>query len=176
MSPLLFFAGWEAFFRCFLHDCKIYFLFLQRETKYFDMNRRLLILLVNLLFCCVSLSAQDAEKSELQKRAESNSPKENVASTRSSSIRAFNDYANQGKIQQAVECAVKAAALYYKENLYQEAFDLLRRADQTIAACVVSKVPRNSSNCWKGTLLPPLTTRLPTTCFIPRPSITILLA
>ena len=138
MSPLLFFAGWEAFFRCFLHDCKIYFLFLQRETKYFDMNRRLLILLVNLLFCCVSLSAQDAEKSELQKRAESNSPKENVASTRSSSIRAFNDYANQGKIQQAVECAVKAAALYYKENLYQEAFDLLRRADQTIAASKLS--------------------------------------
>ena len=102
------------------------------------MNRRLLILLVNLLFCCVSLSAQDAEKSELQKRAESNSPKENVASTRSSSIRAFNDYANQGKIQQAVECAVKAAALYYKENLYQEAFDLLRRADQTIAASKLS--------------------------------------
>ena len=102
------------------------------------MNRRLLILFVNLLFCCVSLSAQDAEKSELQKRAESIDPKTNIASARSTFIHAFNDYANQGKIHQAVECAAKATALYYRENLYQEAFDLLRRADQTIAASKLS--------------------------------------
>ena len=80
------------------------------------MNRRLLILFVNLLFCCVSLSAQDAEKSELQKRAESIDPKTNIASARSTFIHAFNDYANQGKIHQAVECAAKATALYYREN------------------------------------------------------------
>jgi len=49
-------------------------------------------------------------------------------------IHAFNDYINKGQTRQGVECAVKATALYYKENFYKEAFDLLRRADQTIMA------------------------------------------
>ncbi|MBQ6955524.1 MAG: sensor histidine kinase [Bacteroidales bacterium] len=109
------------------------------------MNRKLLILFVNLLFCCVSLSAQDAEKSDLQKRAEAIDPKENIALARSSFIHAFNDYANKGKIYQAVECAAKATALYYKENFYQEAFDLLRRADQVVAASSLS--PSQAAAC-----------------------------
>ena len=53
---------------------------------------------------------------------------------RSTYIHAFNDYANKGQVLQGVQCAAKAAALYYKENFYQEAFDLLRRAYQVVAA------------------------------------------
>ena len=100
--------------------------------------KKVLFLFVNLLFLCTYLSAQEVQKSDLQQRAEAVDPKKNIASARSLYIHAFNDYANKGQIRQGVECAVKATALYYKENFYKEAFDLLRRADQTISA---SKLP-----------------------------------
>ena len=96
------------------------------------MNKKVLFFLLNLFFCCAFVSAQEAQKSDLQKRAEAVDPKKNIASARSLYIHAFNDYANKGQIRQGVECAVKATALYYKENFYKEAFDLLRRADQVI--------------------------------------------
>ena len=53
-------------------------------------------------------------------------------------IHAFNDYYNKGKIRQGVECAAKATALYYKENYYKEAFDLLRRADEAVNSSSLS--------------------------------------
>ena len=96
------------------------------------MMKKVLFLFVNLLFLCTYLSAQEVQKSDLQQRAEAVDPKKNIASARSLYIHAFNDYANKGQIRQGVECAVKATALY------KEAFDLLRRADQTISA---SKLP-----------------------------------
>ncbi len=102
------------------------------------MNKKVFILLLNLLFCVTLVSAQEAEKSELQQRAEAVNPKEDIAKARSLFIHAFNDYANKGKTAQAVECAVKATPLYYSEGFYQEAFDLLRRAEQVIQAGVKS--------------------------------------
>lgn len=96
------------------------------------MNKKVLFLLLNLLLCCGYVGAQQVEKSDLQKRAEAVDPKQNIASARSLYIHAFNDYYNKGQIAQGVECAVKATALYYKENFYKEAFDLLRRADDAI--------------------------------------------
>ena len=98
------------------------------------MNRKFTLLFVNLLFCCSVAFAQEAQKSDLQKKAESINVQENIALARSTYIHAFNDYANKGQVLQGVQCAAKAAALYYKENFYQEAFDLLRRADQVVAA------------------------------------------
>ena len=100
--------------------------------------KKVLFLFVNLIFCCAFVGAQEVKKSDLQQRAEAVDPQKNIASARSLYIHAFNDYANKGQVRQGVECAVKATALYYKENFYKEAFDLLRRADQTISA---SKLP-----------------------------------
>ena len=102
------------------------------------MNKKVFILLLNLLFCLTFVSAQEAEKSDLQKRAEAVNPKEDIAKARSLFIHAFNDYANKGKTAQAVECAVKATPLYYNEGFYKEAFDLLQRAEQVILAGVKS--------------------------------------
>jgi len=102
------------------------------------MMKKVVFLFVNLFFCCAFVSAQEVKKSDLQQRAEAVDPQKNIASARSLYIHAFNDYVNKGQIRQGVECAVKATALYYKENFYKEAFDLLRRADQTISA---SKLP-----------------------------------
>ena len=96
------------------------------------MKRILSFLILGLFFCCVTISAQ--QKSDLEKRAEAEAEKGSVPGARSSYIRAFEDYARQGQMKQSVACGVKATALYYKENLYQEAFDLLRRIDQAILA------------------------------------------
>jgi signal transduction histidine kinase len=98
------------------------------------MNKKVLFLLLSLLFCCGIVNAQEAKKSDLQQRAEADNEKGNIASARFHFIRAFEDYANKGQTRQGVECGVKATALYYKENYYKEAFDLLRRIDQTIIA------------------------------------------
>ena len=80
------------------------------------MNKKVFILLLNLLFCLTFVSAQEAEKSDLQKRAEAVNPKEDIAKARSLFIHAFNDYANKGKTAQAVECAVKEPSTCCKEQ------------------------------------------------------------
>ena len=96
------------------------------------MNRKIFFLFASLLLCS-TLNAQEVKKSELQQRAEAVDPTQNIATARSLYIHAFNDYYNHGQMRQGVECAVKAASLYYsRENYYKEAFDLLRRADDAI--------------------------------------------
>ena len=95
------------------------------------MNRRIIIL-ITMLVSFSFVNAQEDQKSELHKRAESINPSQDIAKARSTYIHAFNDYANRSLTRLGVECAVKATALYYKENYYKEAFDLLHRADLII--------------------------------------------
>ena len=102
------------------------------------MMKKVLFLFVNLLVCCTFVHAQEVQKSELQQKAEAVDPQKHIASARSLYIHAFNDYVNKGQVRQGVECAIKATALYYKENFWKEAFDLLRLADQSVSA---SKLP-----------------------------------
>ena len=96
-------------------------------------SRRIFILFFSLMVCCAAIAAQETNSS-LQQRADEENAKGNVPNARSLYIRAFEDYARKGQMKQGVECGAKATALYYKENLYKEAFDLLRRIDQTIEA------------------------------------------
>ena len=96
------------------------------------MNKKVIILLLNLLLCCGYIGAQ--EKSELHQRAEAVDPKQDIAKARSLYIHAFNDYAGNGQTALAVECGVKATPLYYKDGFYKEAFELLRRVDQVITS------------------------------------------
>ena len=97
------------------------------------MNKKVIFVLLGLLFSYAPMSAQEAEKSELHQRAEAEAKKGSVAGERYTYIRAFEDYVKKGRMQQGVECGVKATALYYKENYYKEAFDLLQRIDQSIS-------------------------------------------
>ncbi len=97
------------------------------------MRKKLVIIGMSLLVCCALIHAQEAGKNELQERAESEYAKGNSIAARALYIKAFESYVNNGKLKQGVDCGVKANKLYYeKENLYKEAFDLLRRIDQTI--------------------------------------------
>ena len=120
--------------REYLQSSKQLLTFAQQKTfsKFEIMKRKVFILLLNLLFCLSFTMAQEPAKSQLHQRAEAESQKGNVTGARSLFIRAYEDYANKGMMQQGVECGVKASTLYHKENLYKEAFDLLRVIDQNI--------------------------------------------
>ena len=93
-------------------------------------NKRFFAIFLILFLGCMSLFA---EKSELHQRAEAEDAKHHVGSARSLYIRAFEGYAAKGQMEDGVSCGVKAATLYYKENLWKEAFDLLRSIEQSIA-------------------------------------------
>ena len=96
------------------------------------MKRKLLFSLLVLLLGMATAAAQEAAISDLQKRAETELKEGKTAGARSLYIRAYEDYASKGQMRQSVACGVKAVALYYKENAYHEAFELLRFIDQTI--------------------------------------------
>ena len=97
------------------------------------MNRKIFAVLFSVLFGCVLVSAQESSKSSLQQRAEEEVSNGKIANARSLYIRAFEDYAGKGQMRQSVECGAKATALYYRENLYHEAFEFLHRVDQAIS-------------------------------------------
>lgn len=98
------------------------------------MKKTFFILFLTLSLCLPGASAQDTAASQLEQRAKAESAKGSVAGARFSYIRAYEDYVQKGQLKQGVDCGVKATALYYKENMYKEAFDLLRHIDQSIEA------------------------------------------
>ena len=103
------------------------------------MKKTVIIIVLNLLFYCGATFAQELQKSDLEQRAETEIKNGNSTTARFYFIRSFEDYAGKGKMKQAVTCGTKGASLYYqKDNLYKEAFDLLRRIDQTITAANLS--------------------------------------
>ena len=112
------------------------------------MHKLFSILIVSMLFCSLTAWAEESKKSQLHIQAESIDAKENVAKARSTFIHAFNDYANRGEIALATECATKATALYYRENYWQEAFDLLRRADMVISESKLNTPDRAANHYW----------------------------
>lgn len=112
------------------------------------MNKLFSLLFVSMLFCSATALAEDVKKSALHQQAESIDAKENIAKARSTFIHAFNDYANRGEIALATECATKATALYYRENYWQEAFDLLRRADMVINESKLNTPDKAASHYW----------------------------
>ena len=96
--------------------------------------KKVFILLLSLSLGFSVVNAQEAQKSELHQRAESDFEKGNVASARFHFIRSFEDYDKKGDLKSGMECAARGTAMYYKENYWKEAFDLLRRADQEVDA------------------------------------------
>ena len=98
------------------------------------MKRNLLVCLLTLTMSCLLATAQEAQKSQLQQRAETEFENHHPVTARYTYIRAFDDYADRGQMEPSVRCGLKATALYYKENYWREAFELLRRIDQTIDA------------------------------------------
>ena len=80
---------------------------------------------------CVSLQAQN-NADKFKQQAQSSFENKDYTKARYLYIQAYKDYANEGKITQAIECGTQAASLYHRENYYKEAFELLRNAEQLI--------------------------------------------
>ena len=108
--------------------------------------KKIILLVVSILFICSATIAQTDSKSELQQQAEKVDPQKDIAKARLLYIRAFEDYAGRGQIRQGAECGAKAASLYYREHLYKEAFDLLRRIDQAILSSQANAGTKSASH------------------------------
>lgn len=108
------------------------------------MNKRIAYLIVCLFCWCATVAAQTEEKSDLQQRAEIEVDKKHPGTGRYLYIQAFEDYARKGQMDQSLTCGIKATELYYKDNSWKEAFELLRNVDQTINNCNVSAAKKSA--------------------------------
>ena len=97
------------------------------------MSKRIFLFIIS-LFICSNIALAQAEKSNLQQRAEAEVDGKHYVNARALYVRAFEDYVAKGQTQQGVECGVKATALFYGDNSYKEAFETLRNVDQAIYA------------------------------------------
>ena len=103
------------------------------------MKQNLLVCLLTLTMSCLLATAQEAQKSQLQQRAETEFENHHPVTARYTYIRAYEDYFQKGQIKQGIACAAKAVDLFVKDESYQEAFDLLRIVDQAIVGQVSDK-------------------------------------
>lgn len=78
---------------------------------------------------CTTLQAQN-KANEWMKQAQNNLEKKDYTKARYLYLQAYKSFANEGDYVQAIECGTKATFLYYRENYYQEAFDLCRQMTQ----------------------------------------------
>lgn len=86
-------------------------------------------------FVCFSMGlGAQTRADELMKQASGSLQEKEYTKARYLFIQAYKAFAEKGDYAQAVECGTKATFLYYRENYYQEAFDLCRQMSQFIAA------------------------------------------
>ncbi len=107
------------------------------------MKKTFLISLFTISLATTVVNAQEAAPAKPQQQSTATQAMAQVGSARYQLIKSFESYAQQGRMDKAVDQGVKATVMYYKENLYKEAFDLLRRIDQQITAS--SEAPSRKS-------------------------------
>ena len=64
---------------------------------------------------------------ELMQDAQNNLESKNYVRARALFLLAYQGFANQGNYKQAIEAGSEVTALYYRENLYDLAFEFCRR-------------------------------------------------
>ena len=98
--------------------------------------RKTFFILIAIACCLVGSNASaQTQADNLKARAQEALDKKEYTQARSLFLHAYNSFAANAQCQKAVECGTKVAALYYRENYYKEAFDILRAADQLTIAC-----------------------------------------
>lgn len=91
---------------------------------------RITYVIITLIICfCMSLHAEN-RGNDLMKQAQTNLEQKEYTKSRYLYIQAYKAFADGGEYANAIECGTKAAYLYYRENYYQEAFDLCRQMTQ----------------------------------------------
>lgn len=97
------------------------------------MKKGIFVALFVTLCCSGPVFGQQSGMDQM-KEARENLEKEEYIRARYLFIQAYQSLARQNNLPDAVACGVQGAALYSRENLYNEAFDLLRRVEQSVLA------------------------------------------
>lgn len=95
------------------------------------MKRVTFLCLSLLCSCLLTLQAQN-RGAEQQKLAQEYLAKREYIKARYTFLQAYNAYAQQKAYREAVECGVQVSALYHRENLFKEGFDVLRNAEMLL--------------------------------------------
>lgn len=91
--------------------------------------------ILGILLCFqLAVCAQDSagRAVEQMNQAQSSLAQKEYVKARYYFKQAFRKFAAEGNYEQAIRCGIRTNALYLRENLYQEAFDLCRDMDQVI--------------------------------------------
>lgn len=95
--------------------------------------KRVISLLFLLAICHLCLTAGAQERgNDFEKQARASLTQKDYIRARYLFLQAYNAFAANEQYAQATECGVQAAALYHRENYYNEAFDLLYSVERTI--------------------------------------------
>lgn len=99
------------------------------------MRTSIVTLLIAFCFNILVLAQTSQDKAaELKEQATSSLNQKDYTKARYLFKRAFETFAASENHRQAIECGLQANALYTRENLYKEAFELCRSMDQVIWA------------------------------------------
>ena len=90
--------------------------------------KRILFLVVFIGLASGPLYAQSAP--ELLQQAQNSLENRNYGQAKTLYLKAYQAFANAGDFKQAIEAGPEVAALYYRENLYNEAFEFCRQMTQ----------------------------------------------
>lgn len=96
---------------------------------------KIAVLLITFLFCfnVLSTSQNSSDRAnELMKEAENSLDRKEYVKARYYFLQSYKAFAAQDNYEQAIKCGLKTNALYLREKLYQEGFDLCRDMFQTI--------------------------------------------
>lgn len=88
--------------------------------------------LLLLIFLCVLLSPAQDRGDELMKQAKNALEAKEYAKARYTFLQSYNANTSAKKYPEAAEAGVNVAVLYYRENYYKEAFDMLNKVDMTV--------------------------------------------
>lgn len=91
---------------------------------------RIAYLITTLAVCfCMSIYAEN-KANDYMKQAQNNLEQKDFTKARYLYLQAYKAFSNEGDYVQAINCGTKATYLYYRENYYQEAFELCRQMTQ----------------------------------------------
>lgn len=107
------------------------------KTKqlYKTLMKKILFIVISIVIGChCSMVKAQGNADALMKQAQDFLANKEYVKARSTFLHAFNAFVAAGQSEKATICGTKVASLYYRENYYKEAFDILRAADQAIIA------------------------------------------
>ena len=93
---------------------------------------RVIYLLLSFMLCFYPVTQAQNTTNQFMTQAQSSLEKKDYTKARYLFLQAYKSLSQQGDYKQAIDAGTQAAYLYYRENYYQEAFDLCRQMNQFI--------------------------------------------